>query len=74
MTKALDDFNACIAALHLTGQIANEYELWLWHLVEEDANPLNVDLDGDDYACSIEAASSRIPSNTSAFATSLAES
>ena len=61
MTKALDNFNACIAALHLTCQIANEYELRLWHLVEEAANTLDADLEGDDYACSIEAASSRIP-------------
>ena len=61
MTKALDNFNACIAALHLTCQIANEYELRLWHLVEEATNTLDADLEGDDYACSIEAASSRIP-------------
>lgn len=32
MTDALDDFNACVAALHLTCQIANKYYLQLWLL------------------------------------------
>ena len=35
MTNALDTYNKCIAALHLTCQIANEYDVRLWHIVEE---------------------------------------
>ncbi len=61
MTDALDDFNACVAALHLTCQIANDYYLRLWHLAEDETNSSDVDLNGDNYACEHENASSSIP-------------
>ena len=61
MTDALDDFNACVAALHLTCQIANDYYLRLWHLAEDQTNSADVDLNGDNYACELENASSSIP-------------
>ena len=61
MTKALEDFNACVAALHLTCQIANEYDLRLWHLAEDRTNSSNIDLNGDNYACEVESALLSIP-------------
>jgi hypothetical protein len=61
MTDALDNFNACVAALHLTCQIANEYYVGLWHFAENQTNSSDVDLNGDNYACELEDASSSIP-------------
>ena len=51
MTNALDTYNKCIAALHLTCQIANEYDVRLWHIVEEHVPASHADLDSRDYAC-----------------------
>ena len=45
MTNALDTYNKCIAALHLTCQIANEYDVRLWHIVEEEVPASHADLD-----------------------------
>ena len=61
MTDALDDFNACVAALHLTCQIANEYYVGLCYVAEDRTNSSNVDLNGDNYVCEVEDASSCIP-------------
>ena len=60
MTKALNTYNQCIAALHLTCQIANEYDVRLWHIVEDCAPTSQVYLDSHDYACEIDSASLNI--------------
>ena len=61
MTNALDTYNKCIAALHLTCQIANEYDVRLWHIVEEEVPASHADLDSRDYACELDSAVSKIP-------------
>ena len=61
MTNALDTYNKCIAALHLTCQIANEYDVRLWHIVEEEVPVSHADLDSRDYACELDSAVSKIP-------------
>lgn len=61
MTNALDIYNKCIAALHLTCQIANEYDVRLWHIVEEEVPASHADLDSCDYACELDSAVSKIP-------------
>ena len=61
MTNALGIYNKCIAALHLTCQIANEYDVRLWHIVEEDVPVSHADLDSRDYACELDSAVSKIP-------------
>ncbi|MDB4164522.1 hypothetical protein N9632_00200 [bacterium] len=61
MTNALDTYNKCIAALHLTCQIANEYDMRLWHIVEEEVPASHADLDSRDYACELDSAVSKIP-------------
>ena len=61
MTNALDTYNKCIAALHLTCQIANQYDVRLWHIVEEHVPTSQVYLDSHDYACEIDSAASKIP-------------
>ena len=60
MTKALNIYNQCISALHLTCQIANEYDVRLWHIVEDCAPTSQVYLDSHDYACEIDSASLNI--------------
>ena len=64
MTNALDTYNKCIAALHLTCQIANEYNVRLWHIVEEEVPASHADLDSRDYACELDSAVSKIPFNS----------
>lgn len=61
MTKAIDTYNKCIAALHLTCQIVNEYDVRLWHIVEEDVPISPAELDSRDYACELDSAASKIP-------------
>ena len=61
MTKELDTYNQCIAALHLTCQIANQYDVRLWHIVEEVVPASRADLDSRDYACELDSAVSKIP-------------
>ena len=60
MTKAIDTYNKCIAALHLTCQIVNEYDVRLWHIVEEDVPISPAELDSRDYACELDSAASKI--------------
>ncbi|WP_139816304.1 hypothetical protein, partial [Planktotalea arctica] len=60
MTNALDTYNKCIAALHLTCQIANEYDVRLWHIVEEHVPASHADLDSRDYACELDSAVSKM--------------
>ena len=61
MTKALNVYNECIASMHLTCQIINEYDVRLWHIVEEYVPPSKVDLDSRDYAFEIDSTSQNIP-------------
>jgi hypothetical protein len=61
MTKALNVYNACIGSMHLTCQIINEYDVRLWHIVEEYVPPSKVDLDSRDYAFEIDSTSQNIP-------------
>ena len=61
MTNALDTYNKCIAALHLICQIANEYDVRLWHIVEEEVPASRADLDSRDYACELDSAVFKIP-------------
>ena len=61
MTKEFDTYNQCIAALHLTCQIANQYDVRLWHIVEEEVPASRADLDSRDYACELDSAVSKIP-------------
>ena len=60
MTKAIDTYNKCIAAVHLTCQIVNEYDVRLWHIVEEDVPISPAELDSRDYACELDSAASKI--------------
>lgn len=61
MTEAIDTYNKCIAALHLACQIANEYDVRLWHIVEEVVPVSPAELDSRDYACELDSATSKIP-------------
>lgn len=61
MTEAIDTYNKCIAALHLACQIANEYDVRLWHIVEEVVPVSPAELDSRDYACELDSAASKIP-------------
>ena len=61
MTKELDTYNECIAALHLTCLIANQYDVRLWHIVEEEVPASRADLDSRDYACELDSVVSKIP-------------
>ena len=60
MTEAIDTYKKCIAALHLTCQIVNEYDVRLWHIVEEDVPISPAELDSRDYACELDSAASKI--------------
>ena len=61
MTKELDTYNQCIAALHLAWLIANQYDVRLWHIVEEEVPASRADLDSRDYACELDSVVSKIP-------------
>ena len=61
MTKELDTCNECIAALYLTCLIANQYDVRLWHIVEEEVPASRADLDSRDYACELDNVVSNIP-------------
>ena len=61
MNEELDTYNECLAALHMICQLANEYDVRLWHIVDEDVVTSPAELDSRDYACELDHAVQVIP-------------